>query len=433
MFEMCDKLTGLMQEDMKPALGVTEPGAIALAVSTALRYVPGAIKTVQVRLNSGMLKNALTCGVPNCNHFGVLYAAALGAVGADPEKGLECLDQVTEADNQKAEELIGQGKVKVSLTEISSRIFIEAKLATEGGSAKVVIRDSHTNIVYIEANQQVILSEEGQDEAEAQLNKGEQDEAEIHRYSFKELWEYVKSVPLKELEFLRSAHEMNYALCEEGLRNPRTSFSRFLLKQNGGVVFSEDERQTARLLCGAAIEARVLGLPFPAMSITGSGAHGILATLPLYAVYHVKGYTEEQLLRATALSDLVCMYIKEYSGKLSAFCGCAIAAGCGAACGLTFMAGGGPQEAERAVRNIASSITGMICDGGNQGCVMKGITAVNGAFEAAELAMAGIAVDSIHGINGRTPEETMKNMGYIASPGMVQTEKAILEIMQEKV
>ncbi len=432
MLEMYDKLTVLIQEDMKPALGVTEPGAIAFAVSTALRYVPGEVKKVQVRLNSGMLKNALTCGVPNCNHFGVLYAAALGAVAADPEKGLECLDQVREDDNQKAEELIRQGKVMVSLTEISSRIFIEAEIETESGSAKVIIRDAHTNIVYIEANHQIILSEAEQGEAGEQANKNGMEEAEIHHYSFKELWDYIQSVPLKELEFLQDAHKMNYALCEEGMENPRTSFSRFLLKQNGETVFSDDERQTARLLCGAAIEARVLGLPLPAMSITGSGAHGILATLPLYAAYRVKGYTKEQLLRATALSDLVCMYIKEYSGKLSAFCGCAIAAGCGAACGLTFMRGGDIEAAGRAIRNIASSITGMICDGGNQGCVMKGITAVNGAFEAAELAMAGIAVDSIHGINGETPEETMKNMGYIASPGMVQTEKAILEIMQEK-
>lgn len=429
---MYDKLTLLMREDMKPALGVTEPGAIALAVSAAVRYVPGEVKKVQVRLNSGMLKNALTCGVPNCNHFGVLYAAALGAVAADPEKGLECLEQVGETDNQKAEELIHQGKVTVSLTEISSRIFIEAEVRTESGSAKVIIRDTHTHIAYIEVNHQVILEMESQGKSGEQANQDSMKTAEIHQYSFRDLWDYINSVPLERLEFLMDAHEMNYALCQEGLQNPRTSFSRFLLKQNGEAVFSDDERQTARLLCGAAVEARVLGLPLPAMSITGSGAHGILATLPLYAVYRVKGYTRERLLRATAFSDLVCMYIKEYSGKLSAFCGCAIAAGCGAACGLTFLYGGDIEAAGRAIRNIASSITGMICDGGNQGCVMKGITAVNGAFEAAELAIAGIGVDAIHGINGETPEETMKNMGYIASPGMVQTEKAILEIMQEK-
>ena len=164
---------------------------------------------------------------------------------------------------------------------------------------------------------------------------------------------------------------------------------------------------TAQLLAAGAVEARVLGLDQPAMSITGSGAHGILATLPLYAAQQVWGLSEECLWRATALSYLVCMYIKEYSGRLSAFCGCAIAAGTGAACGLVLMQGGDPDALARTIRNMASSITGMICDGGNQGCVMKGI-------------------------NAPDPETTMRYMGRIASPGMVGTEKTIVEIFEEK-
>lgn len=170
----------------------------------------------------------------------------------------------------------------------------------------------------------------------------------------------------------------------------------------------------------------------PAMSITGSGAHGIIATMPLYAAYKVNGYTEEQLLRATALSYLVCMYIKEYSGRLSAFCGCAIAAGSGMACALVYLRGGTVEMMAHTLNNMASSITGMICDGGNQGCTMKGVAAVDAAYKSVEFAMNGIYISEVHGINGNTPEETMRNMGLIASPGMVGTEKTIVEIFEDK-
>ena len=225
---------------------------------------------------------------------------------------------------------------------------------------------------------------------------------------------------------------MNLELFKEGLDSPRTTFARQLLSLNGGQVISEDELATASLLCNAAIEARVIGLDKPAMSITGSGAHGIIATMPLYGVCRVNGLGEDKLYRATMLSYLVCTYIKEYSGRLSAFCGCAIAAGTGMACGLVWLKGGGVQEMEYAINNMASSITGMICDGGNQGCTMKGIAACDAAFRSAEFAMQGVHIERVHGINGRTPEETMRNMGLIASPGMTGTEKTIVEIFENK-
>ena len=219
---------------------------------------------------------------------------------------------------------------------------------------------------------------------------------------------------------------------EEGLRNPRTTFARYLLEKNGGKIISSNEQATASLLCNAAIEARVIGLDKPAMSITGSGAHGIIATMPLYAAYKVNGYCEEELLRATALSYLVCMYIKEYSGKLSAFCGCAIAAGTGMACALVYLRGGTVEMMKHTINNMASSITGMICDGGNQGCTMKGIAAVDAAYQSVDFAMHGIYIQDVHGINGNTAEETMRNMGLIASPGMVETEGTIVKIFEDK-
>ncbi len=422
------RLTQLISQDMKPALGVTEPGAIAFAVATAKSKTNGEVQEVSLRLNSGMYKNAFTCGIPGSSHVGNTFAAALGAAGANAEKGLECLDGITPEQHRAAEELVNAGKVHVSMSEVTSRIYIEAKVTTAEGYAEVIIQNAHTNITRIRVNGEVVFQQETES-----ANDGEEAETPvIHQCTLQQLVEYAESVPLEEISFIEQAYEVNLALFEEGVSNPRTTFAPFLLAENGGERISADEEKTANLLCNAAIEARVIGLNRPAMSITGSGAHGIIATMPLYAAYRVQGYSKEQLLRATALSYLVCMYIKEYSGKLSAFCGCAIAAGTGMAVALCWLRGGDLAAMERVICNMASSITGMICDGGNQGCTMKGIAAVGVAYTSVKMAMQGVSIQSIHGINGATPEDTMRFMGQIASPGMIGTEATIMDILQEK-
>ena len=412
---------------MKPALGVTEPGAIAFAVSTAKAHIKGTVKRVGLRLNSGMYKNAFTCGIPGTSEVGNYYAAALGAVAADPKKGLECLEGIGKAEEEAAGEMIKAGMISVSMSSITSRIFIEATVTGETSEAVVTIQDAHTNITKITENGTVVFEKEA---------KAAQESKEatplIHQYTLAQMVEYVNTVSAQELDFIKEAYKVNYELLQEGLKSPKTTYGPYLLKKNGGVLVSEDERKTASLFCNGAIEARVIGLSKPAMSITGSGAHGIIATMPLYAVYKINNYTDEQLLRATALSYLVCMYIKEYSGKLSAFCGCAIAAGTGMACALAWLKGAGAETMEKVINNMASSITGMICDGGNQGCTMKGIVAVDAAFDSVELAMDDVYIYNAHGINGATPEETMHNLGLIASPGMTGTEKTIVDILDGK-
>lgn len=420
------ELTELIRQDMCPALGVTEPGAIAFVVATARKHTAGAVKHITLRLNSGMFKNAFTCGIPNSAEVGNCHAAALGACGADPDKRLECLDGITAEQAQAARNMAAAGIIKVEMTEITSRIFIEAEVETDTDTSCVTIRDAHTNIVKITENGKTVY--------EKPHTAAEESHAEplIHRYTLAQLHDYALTVPAEELTFIRKAFELNYALCQAGIASPKTTYARCLLEANDGQMISDDEQKTASLLCNAAIEARVLGLPEPAMSITGSGAHGIIATMPLYAAYKVRGYSEEMLLRATALSYLVCMYIKEYSGKLSAFCGCAIAAGTGMACGLVLLRGGSTKTMAHTINNLASSITGMICDGGNQGCTMKGIVAVDAAWQAVSLAEKQAYIYNVHGINGATPEQTMRNMGLIASPGMVGTEKTIVEILQDK-
>lgn len=428
--EYMGRLTELIKNDMKPALGVTEPGAIAFAVATARERAEGEILKVKVALNSGMYKNAFTCGLPNSDKFGNLYAAALGAVAAKAELGLESLAYITQQDNEKAAALVENGRVEVVMDHVGSQITIDATVVTEKDCVTVRIRESHTRIVQIEKNGECIFSKESPCEKETGL----EETPEIHRYTLHEIYEYAAHVPEREISFIRESFSMNMELLEEGIHSEQAVITKQLLKENKGQIISDDALRTAQLLCNGAIEARVLGLSRPAMSITGSGAHGIIATMPLFAYFQVNyGEVDDVLLlRATALSFLITMYIKEYSGKLSAFCGCGIAAGCGMACGLAFLNGAEEFQIGMVIRNMASGLTGMICDGGNHGCTMKGIVAVDAAFRAADLAIQNISIGEIHGINGRTPEDTMRYMGMIAFPGMVRTEETIVNIMKQK-
>lgn len=425
-----EELTRLIREDMKPALGVTEPGAIAFAAARAKAETEGGVLRVDVALNSGMYKNAYTCGIPGSDAYGNLQAAALGVVAADPAKGLESLDGITDADNEAAAKMVRDGKVHVALDHMGSEITIDATVCTETDTCSVHIRGTHTHIQWIEKNGEIVFGEKTEQQEESE----EAETPVIHRYTLRQILEYVKQVPAKEISFIREAFSMNIELLEEGIHSKKTTIGPMLLRANDGKIISEDARKTAQLMCNGAIEARVLGLSSPAMSITGSGAHGIIATMPLFAYYEVnyEVIDEDILLRATALSYLITMYIKEYSGRLSAFCGCGIAAGTGMACGLGYLRGASEAQQTMIIQNMASGLTGMICDGGNQGCAMKGMVAVDAAFRSVDMAMQNVCIDAIHGINGRTPEDTMRNMGRIASPGMVKTEEVIVDIMKNK-
>ena len=425
-----EELTRLIREDMKPALGVTEPGAIAFAAARAKAETEGEVLRVEVALNSGMYKNAYTCGIPGSDAYGNLQAAALGVVAADPAKGLESLDGITDADNEAAAKMVRDGRVHVALDHMGSEITIDATVCTETDTCSVHIRGTHTHIQWIEKNGEIVFGEKTEQQEESE----EAETPVIHRYTLRQILEYVKQVPAKEISFIREAFSMNIELLEEGIHSKKTTIGPMLLRANDGKIISEDARKTAQLMCNGAIEARVLGLSSPAMSITGSGAHGIIATMPLFAYYEVnyEVIDDDILLRATALSYLITMYIKEYSGRLSAFCGCGIAAGTGMACGLGYLRGASEAQQTMIIQNMASGLTGMICDGGSQGCAMKGMVAVDAAFRSVDMAMQNVCIDAIHGINGRTPEDTMRNMGRIASPGMVKTEEVIVDIMKNK-
>ena len=419
------QLVDLILADMKPALGVTEPAAIALACATAREMTSEAVKSVLVRENSGMYKNAYTCGIPNTDKVGNLYAAALGVVAGDADKGLLVLEGVKDTDVALAQTMVEEGCVRAEVSSVSPDLYIYACVETEHDLCEVEISGSHTNICRKVKNGEVLW--EKSVEAGAEEKK-----SPIVEYALVDFYRFAKNCPAEWLEPIQEAYRVNRELAEAAYASERCILTKSLWTANGGQWVSKDLRTTTRLLAGAASEARVLGLDKPAMSITGSGNHGIIATMPLYAMAKVEDLAEELLLRATVLSYLVTMYMKEFAGKLSAFCGCGVAAGTGMACGLTFMRGGSYEQVEATLNNMASSLVGMICTGGNHACCMKVLAAVDIAITSMELAMSGASVAPEHGVADRAPEKTMQNIGLIASPGMIETERVILEIMQNK-
>ncbi len=426
-------LTTLILEDMKPALGVTEPAAIALAAAHARHYLEGTPQSLVVFLNSGMYKNAFTCGVPNSTETGILISAALGVVAGRAEKGLEVLSDITETDHAAALRLVEQGIVRAELESISSEISIRAVLTTEQGCCEAGIFHSHTNLQYVKKDGKLLFgAEPAASVPAADPDRQEKTVHPIHRYTVKDFLHYITTVGSEELAPLQNAYDVNLELLRFSMASDRTVITKQLFAANGSTVISDDERATAQLLCNGAIEGRVLGLNRAAMSITGSGSHGIICTMPLYAYAKIHRLPQDKLLRATALSYLITMYIKEYSGKLSAFCGCGIAAGTGMACALAWLKGGDEAVLGRVINNMAAGITGMICDGGNHGCTMKGIVAVDAAFRAVDLALLGVSIEGIHGVCASRPEDTMRQMGLIADPGMLGTERTILDIMRAK-
>lgn len=419
-----NELRRLILEDMKPALGVTEPAAIALACAKARSLTDEEVESVLVRVNSGIYKNAFTCGIPGTTEVGNEFSAALGVVCGDAEKGLCVLEDVNDDAVALARSLINSGNVRIELDSVSSVLYIGAIVKTAHDTCIAELRGGHTNFCHIEKNGEVLLRKEYTHSTESRLP--------IVNYTLAQIFDYAINAPAEELAFMAEAYDVNGALAEAGAAWDRCVVTKSMLAQNGGGFLSEDSQRSAKTLACAAAEARVLGIDKAAMSICGSGTHGIICTLPLSAYCKVEKIGTEKLLRASAISYLICMYIKEFSGKLSALCGCGIAGGTGLACALAYLMGGNANTLQAVCNNMAASITGMICTGGNHCCCMKVISAVDSAFSAAKLGVSGAYVRAPHGIIDMSAERTLQNIGLIADPGMVETERVIVDIMQNK-
>lgn len=417
-----DHLTQLIREDMQPALGCTEPGIIALACARAARIADGEITGIEVTVNSGIYKNAYTCGIPGTDVTGNKYAAALGAISGDPEKGLMSLETVTGEDIRRAGEMIDADMVRVTMHDISPVIYVDAFVSTVTSSSRVRIEGEHTFFTLIQKGNDILH--------EDKYSAAKEQNSNITDAGFDEFRDYVDNVKIEDIEFIERAVDINTRLVSKGHEWDRCHITAGFSRNGGRGIDSVVHAAAADV--SAAIEARFLGAGDPAMSITGSGAHGIICTVPLIAEARLTGIGRDRLLRAIALNFLVTMYVKECSGKLSAFCGCGIAGGLGLAYALPYLRGESGEVSAKAFDNMASSITGMICTGGNQACALKGIAAVESAYTAVAIAEAGASVADAAGILGNSAEQTAHNVGLIADPGMRLTDETILGILREK-
>ena len=426
MDETNKKLINAVKNDLTPSLGVTEPGAIAYAASCAARALGGSVKRVSVRLNSGIYKNSFTCAVPGTDGMSCALAAALGAVCGKPERRLMATEGASEADIAEAEQLVARGLAVSELASISPDILIEAEVETELGKASATVKGRHDRLTELVVNGVKTLSE-------ADDTSVITDETAVSSFSLKDILDCVEEA--SDIEFLDEAVNMDMELYAEGRRRglmPLTDARR----SDGDSA----ELTAERITCGA-IEARVRGAAAPAMAITGSGSHGILSMLPIHGAALCIGADKDVERRSLLLSALITKYIKELSGLLSTACGCVLAGGTGAALGLTYLySKHGEKSVSRgelasrltnALNSMAASVTGMICHGGNTGCSLKAAVGVNMAFAAAEMAQNGFGAECIHGILGKTPEETMRNMGRIARD-MLPVESTVVDIMRCK-
>ena len=436
-----DQIIALIHREVKPALGCTEPIAVALAVAKATEIIsencacPGnwrlkADFRLEIAVSANILKNGMGVGIPGTGMVGLPVAAALGAVCGDSSRGLEVLSALTPEAVSRAKELVAQKKVKVSVADTPHLLYVKATVAVEGGgiaSAEVdphayaVIEDDHDRIVETSYADKILMtSESGAAAAERTTDEYDLTVASIV--------DFAKDAPYKDIAFILEDRTYNLALAQEGLIGDYGLQVGKAIRENQKEVFGDDFLSYAMGLTAAASDARMAGSTLAAMSNSGSGNQGITVSVPVIAYALKYKVDDERLARALILSNLVAIHIKHYLGKLSALCGCVVAS-TGSACGIVFLQGGGYKEICAAIKNMAGNITGMVCDGAKVGCAMKVASGVSCAVQSAVLALRGACIPSTDGIIEDDVEKTIRNIGTIGSAGMKTTDHMILDIM----
>lgn len=415
-------LLDILKREVVPATGCTEPVAVAYSAADARERLEGMIESMEIWVNPGLFKNGMRVGIPGVEERGLDMAAALGYAGGKCDRGFQVIDELSEEEIRLARTLIAQGRIKVHIKKGVERLYIETVLTTDRGKIRVIALDRHLNIVSVEEGSE-FKPFEFEDDGSGKTFKA------IREYDIYDFVDFAESLPVEELLFLGDGVRMNKKMAEEGLRLEGGIGRKFQKMISEGLI-CDSMISRAQILCAAASEARMAGIKKPVMSSAGSGNHGITVFLTNTAVAEMKGISEEKLLRALALSNLITVYIKSYTGTLSAMCGCGIAAGIGASAGVVYLLGGTTEQMLGAVRNMAGSISGIICDGGKEGCAYKLALASGWAVEAALLSMSGAVVDSKDGILAPDFKQLVKNLGYVCNPGMIQTDEAILQVMQ---
>ena len=414
-------MIGIMKREIVCALGCTEPSAVALAVAKARETLGEEPEKVLLQVSGNILKNAMSVGIPGTNLKGIETAAALGCVAGRAEYGLEVLKGIDEHHIRQAQEMIEQGRLEIQLKECEERLYIEAKCIRGDRSAEAVIERYHTNFVNVCKNDRVIYFKEKEDST--------QDNPGIYRLTLEGIWDFIQQCDLAKLEFLKEVIEVNSRIAEEGLRGNYGMGVGKHLADRGKRNREADFQTYVVSYVSAAADARMAGCSLPVMATTGSGNQGLTASLPVIAAARWLKCSEEQMYRGLALSELVTIHVKEYIGKLSALCGCAIAASIGSACGITYLLGGQYRNVEYAVKNMVADISGLICDGAKAGCALKIATSVAGAIQCAYLALEGVEAPDRDGIVCESVEDTICNLGNLGNNGMRVTDHIILDMM----
>lgn len=416
--------TSLLRSEIKPALGVTEVGAIALAAARAYDAVGGTLLHIQMVMNGGMYKNAFSCAIPGTDELGCEMAAALGALGGDWKLGLEVLKNINADHVAQAKAL--SIPIEIEVDETKDSIYIFAEVTTTKGVGLCRIEDFHANIVYVAKDNEVLFEGE---KAEVAAAKG--DIIDFEAVTVADMVDYAKNVPIEELDCIKGMIEMNCQLSEEGEKGVGLGIWKTLSAfQNKGALGNDMIYAAQKLTC-SAMDARLAGLPFAAMSIVGSGAHGILCSMPVVSYGRYMEKSEEEIIRAVALSGLITIYSKHYTGRLSALCGCVLGGGSGAASGIVYLMGGGAKEVSVAMDHMAANLTGMICDGGSTGCALKASAGVYSAYLSAMLAVEGVEIPHNFGVIGSSAEQTEKNLGRISDEGMAPMDTTIIDVMKK--
>lgn len=421
-----EQIIALIKREVVPAIGCTEPIAVALCVAKATETLGCHPENIKVFLSANILKNAMGVGIPGTDMIGLPIAVALGALIGKSEYQLEVLKDSNPEAVEAGKKMIESQCIDIALKEnIEEKLYIEAVCTHGNDSATAIISGGHTNFVYISRNQDVLLDNRTPASAEAQAAHVE--------LTLRKVFDFATTAPLEEIEFILEARRLNKNAAERSfqgkyghelgrmLRNSQTE--RNIMGNN---TFTHILSYTS-----AACDARMAGAMIPVMSNSGSGNQGIAATLPVVVYAEDNHNSEEELTRALILSHLTAIYIKQSLGRLSALCGCVVAA-TGSSCGITYLMGGGYQLVMYAVQNMIATLTGMICDGAKPSCALKLTSGVSTAVMSAIMAMEQKCVTAVEGIIEENVNQSIRNLTKIGSEGMNETDKLVLDIMTHK-
>ena len=422
-----EQIIALIHREVVPAIGCTEPIAVALCVARASEILNNRHpQRITAQLSANILKNAMGVGIPGTDMIGLPIAIALGALIGKSEYGLEVLKDCTPEAVEEGKQLIDTQAIQISLKEgIEEKLYIEVCCEADGNKATAIISGGHTHFVYESLNDEVLLNIQS-----GAGHEGGETEMELN---LRKVFEFATTTPIEEIRFILEAKRLNKSAAERSLagsyghelgKTLRSSRSEQLIMGNN--TFTHILSYTS-----AACDARMAGAMIPVMSNSGSGNQGIAATLPVVVYAEDNQKTEEELIRALTLSHLTVIYIKQSLGRLSALCGCVVAA-TGSSCGITYLMGGGYEQVAYAVKNMIANLTGIICDGAKPSCALKLTSGVSTAVLSAILAMEQKCVTAVEGIIEDDVDLSIQNLTRIGSEGMNETDKMVLDIMTHK-